>query len=149
MLKRISIIATFLITLLVLVTMYSITWSPIFLFTKYRKYRRWIIAQAKFETAAFTSNNFRNFNNAFGMGKANVRKRWQSDSIYILDPGVRELATYFAPGQSLVDFLLYLNYIKMPTDFTTLEQYILYLKSKGYFTANTAAYFKGVESYLL
>jgi hypothetical protein len=124
---------------------FSIAWNPIWLFTKYRGIRRFLIAQYKHETGNGSSRSFKRYNNAFGMGVATRRKQvsigWHDTA-----DGVK--ASYFAPGQSLHDMILYLKDADAPTRFESAEDYVGWLQRRGYFTAPYLQYITGMKAFL-
>jgi hypothetical protein len=120
----------------------SIEFNPRWLWSKYRYLYPYVIAQAKFETANFTSDLFKRANNAFGMRIPFVRnsKNVGSDNGY---------SVYNSQGQCLSDFFLYLDAVNI-NDFkpSTIEGYTFFLKEKGYFDASLAGYTNGLKSYM-
>jgi uncharacterized FlgJ-related protein len=98
------------------------------------KFPHIIYAQAKMETANFSSNLFKNHNNLFGMKPAMQRPKTYS---YTTDSG---FAGYKNWKQSVMDYvLLQVSYMK---DLKTEDEYYKYL-SKNY--ADTDYYAKKVK----
>ena len=121
---------------------FSITWSPLWLFSKYRSMRQLIIAQAKHETANFTSSLYWRAWNCFGMRIATVRKQTRIGE-------TNGYARYWSPYQSLRDLFLWFDFHNLnPSTITNARHYAMYLKSKGYYTDTATNYARGLEYFM-
>jgi len=120
---------------------YSIEFNPRWLFSKYRKLRPYVIAQAKVESGKYSSRLYLEQNNAFGMRCAVVR---ESTAIACEN----NYSTYSNVGQSLADLFLWMDFNNFPTSVDSAEAYALALKSRGYFTASLAGYTTALKSHL-
>ena len=114
--------------------------------SKYSKYADWIVAIAKFETADFTSRIFKENRNAFGMTVPKIRP-FLGTSSDIYHEG-QAVAKYSSTYNSTMDFLQYLDYFNYPTNLKTIEEFVSFMKSKGYFSDNLSTYLSGVKNYL-
>ncbi len=115
--------------------LFPIQFSPVWIFTKYRSLKPYIIAQAKVESDNFTSPLFKRSGNMFGMKQASIRKRIQ------LPSNESQYASYWKmSGLSLIDFLLWANYNRMPTEFESIYKYARWLKDKDYYEITALAY---------
>ena len=121
---------------------FSISYNPIWLFSKYRLYRKWIIAQSKLETANWTSKLYKEQNNAFGM-KCIVSRKTTSTGC-----GATGFAIYRSVGDSLADYLYWLKLREMPTNINSAAGYFLALKDRGYFQERYSDYLAAVLKYL-
>jgi flagellum-specific peptidoglycan hydrolase FlgJ len=99
--------------------------------TAYRTYLKFITAQAQLESNYGQSRLAKECNNLFGMKIPYIRQ-----SFRIQDPnGVCGVYSKFASLEDSVrDYVLYLDYVKMPKTFYTIDQFGTFLKNKGYFT---------------
>lgn len=122
--------------------------NKLYLFlTKYRALSPYILAQAKLETANFTSNLYKKTNNAFGMQHPVKRPAvgYESDSF---EGGMeRHLQAYRNDTQSIQDLLLWMDYTKFPKRVSGAEQYVRELAIRKYFTAKESDYLKGLNSW--
>jgi flagellum-specific peptidoglycan hydrolase FlgJ len=122
--------------------------------TEYAPYAAWIIAQAKHESANFTSRVYRTDNNPFGL-------KYYSDSVSM---GTKGLAasdggnyTHFKNDQ--IAFKAYLNWIRrethagrktgpLPTNYTTVDQFAQGLRDRGYYTDSVSNYTAALKRWL-
>jgi len=115
----------------------------------------WIIGQSAHETGTskgpWTSNVYIKNNNGFGMIQPRVRKTTS------LGPGTTQpgsegsnpYARYTNLEDSTKDLVLWLNYNKVPwLNINSADQYIAWIKKKGYFGATYENYLKGVLSWI-
>ena len=116
--------------------------------SKYRKLSPYIFAQARLESANFTSNIYRKNNNAFGMTHPTKRPSLGDTSKVYESNGTIPMQAYRNDTQSFRDFILYLKYFNYPTTVSGADEYVKILKSKGYFTAPESDYLKGLKSRL-
>lgn len=112
------------------------------LLSPWRKYRNWIDAQAKHETANYTSNLYQRSNNAFGMHNPSKR-----EAVGYRVAGDR-YRHYDHRGQSIHDFILWLKDWNFPTDIQSPEEYVRQLKMRNYFTDSVDNYTTGLKKYL-
>lgn len=111
-------------------------------FSKYGKYAAWIEAQAKHESANYTSDVFKRSNNPFGM--KNAKKRKQLGKEVEGDP----YRHYANIGEAIRDYILYLKEFKVPTNIGSYESYVRMLKQNGYFSDSIVNYLTGIERFL-
>jgi flagellum-specific peptidoglycan hydrolase FlgJ len=114
--------------------------SPIYL-GKFGKYSKWIKAQARHETGNFTSDIYKRLNNAFGMKDASRRLQFGEDV-------QGEYRKYKHIGESVKDFIQWMEYTNFPADIDNIEKYISALKERRYFEDAFDNYLKGVQSFL-
>jgi uncharacterized FlgJ-related protein len=100
------------------------------------------IAVSQFETGNFTSHLFLNHNNFFGMKFP--RKR-ETTAAYAIPPN--DFAHYNSQADSVDDLLLYLREWNYPSDFSSIDSLIEFMKSKGYFEEPLTYYLTGVQTY--
>jgi uncharacterized membrane protein YgcG len=117
-------------------------------FSKYRALSPYIFAQAKLESANFTSNLYKKINNAFGMGHPTKRPALGRASDLSELNSTYKLQAYRNDTQSVKDFLLWLDYNNFPVRVSDSSQYVALMKSKNYFTSKESDYLKGLNSYL-
>ena len=110
--------------------------------SRYRKYANWIEAQAKHETGNYTSEVYKRANNLFGMKNANVRKQLGKE---VEGDSYRH---YKNVGESIRDYLLYLDHFGVPSNIGTAESYFQKLKDQKYFTDSFKNYFNGVRNFI-
>ena len=121
--------------------LFSIEYSPLWLFTKYRKLRPFILAQKDFESDSGNSSLAKRAYNYFGMRVPGKRFSWRIGE-------TNNCSKYLAPVFSLIDLFTYFNYVNFPTDITNVNEYAYELKRRGYFTANLWTYQQGLQQYL-
>lgn len=102
-----------------------------------------LIAQAKHESANFTSNLFVNTNNAFGMMHP-YKRPTTSLGPFGRAEGRNGYAKYRCIEESAEDIMLYLKARNIP-DYKLPRQYIKHLKKKHYFEDSYYKYAKSVE----
>ena len=93
------------------------------------------IAVSAFETAGWTSNVYKQTDNLFNL----------------IIPGSLRLTTgegqtiFNAPEDSAVALVVHvLEPFKYPDNFASLQELVVFMKNKGYFTSNATAYITGV-----
>jgi uncharacterized FlgJ-related protein len=101
-----------------------------------------IIAQAKHESADFSSLVFMKTNNPFGMGHPYKRK---TTSIGRSPSGY---AKYKDLQSATLDYVYYLEAFHYPLNICESGEYVKMLKAKHYFEAEEKAYLKCVNSHL-
>jgi len=121
--------------------LFSIEYSPLWLFTKYRKLRPFILAQKDFESDSGNSSLAKRAYNYFGMRVPSKRFSWRIGE-------TNNYSKYSTPIFSLLDLFTYLNYVNFPTDISNVNEYAYELKRRGYFTANLWTYQQGLQQYL-
>jgi uncharacterized FlgJ-related protein len=104
--------------------------------------QEYITAQAMHETGVFTSPLFLKYNNAFGMKQPTQR---ETTSIGITEGGY---ASYKSVKDSIKDLGLYFEAKNYPDTFPTVQDYVAFLKSKGYFEATLKSYTNAVAKHL-
>jgi len=116
----------------------------------YRNLRKYIIAQAKLESADFTSNIYRKTNNPLGMGKAYKRKQLgELASSEVFEQGhTNPIQKYRNDTQGFRDLFLWFDYGNFPKSVGSLYEYVDELKKRRYFGAPVDAYAKGMGRYL-
>lgn len=113
-----------------------------------------LVAQAKHETGNFTSNFFRNYNNAFGYSYV-PGGRYQSGPGTLADNG-KEIAVYPDVKNSVYELIDWIyrrqKERKFPADLSTIvtpEQYAALLKSAGYYGDTLVNYTNGLKKFFL
>ena len=86
--------------------------------------------QAAHETGYFTSNLYRNYNNAFGMQVPKQRDFYGLEQGHKTAEGTA--AVYASPLQSIVDRIVWDEYADI--HFTDIEEYLFQVQQKGYAT---------------
>lgn len=89
------------------------------------------------ETAGFTSNLFVKANNPWGMKQPSKRP---TTSIGATASG---FASYRDLTDAAVDLSLYLQYFGYPADFRSLDDQLIFMRSKGYFGDETLDSYRG------
>jgi len=118
--------------------------------SKWRKLRKYLIAQAKLESGNFKSNIYRKTNNPLAMGHATRRKQLGDPSpsgIFEGGSGL-DIQKYRNDTQGFRDMFLWYDYGNFPTSVNSAADYVRQLKKRKYFGLNESAYLKGLESYL-
>lgn len=98
--------------------------------TKYRDYIPYIIAQSKLETGNFTSRLALEEKNLFGMGVPRKRKSLRIGEF--LAPNGENFSVYKSWTDSVKDYVIYLDYFKMPLNLNSCRAYVTKLQSQGY-----------------
>lgn len=104
---------------------------------------RYMTAQAAHETAGFTSNIFKNNNNAFGMKYAGQ----------VNSPGEKNgYADYKSINHSVADLVAWytrhrINIFSLPLYIGSLASYVKFLKNNNYFEAKELDYLKGCQHF--
>jgi len=94
---------------------------------------------AKMETAGFTSNLFRMYNNMFGMHQPTQRRTTSLGGVWS-EAEKADMATFNDHESAAVDLVYYMQAKRYPIDFNSLESQLEFMKSKGYFTIPYARY---------
>ena len=103
-----------------------------------------VIAQARLESANFTSDLFKRSNNLFGMKNAITRNQLGHRSAI---PG-DNYRSYDSSRQSVEDFLLYLYAVRFPGSVADAFDYAQELKDRGYYGVSSQEYSSGLNSWL-
>lgn len=119
---------------------HSIAFNPIWLTSRYKALRPYVIAQSKFETGNYQSDLFKRANNAFGM-----RVPSQRESLRIGEDN--NYSVYDNVGDSLQDLILYFEAANFPLSVADVDDYAYQLEIRGYYTAPYEQYLKGLKSY--
>lgn len=100
---------------------------------------KYAVAVSAFETADWTSEIYRKNHNLFGMRLPTIRKTTATGENL-------NHATYRNGISSAIDYVCYLRHFDYPKYFNDLYEFVLFMKSKGYFEADFNAYYAGVQS---
>lgn len=114
--------------------------------SKYAPYAAIIVAQAKHESANFTSAVYKANNNPFGMKVPSIRKFLGSVGTKAPDGGY--YARYDSDTTAFKDFLIWLTARRFPVDLGSVEAYATALKAKGYFGDTVENYIRGIKRWL-
>ena len=101
-----------------------------------------ILAQAKHESANFTSVIFEENWNPFGMKQARVRETTCVGTS-------RGHGVYLSLSDAVIDYVLYMKARNIPLEGKSVKSYVMILKSKGYFEDGYENYVRGVEYFVL
>lgn len=88
------------------------------------------------ETAGFTSNLFKTANNLFGMKQPSLRPTTSEGP-------TSGFATFASVELAAADLVLYLQEFNYPSNFMTLSDQLVFMKSKGYFGDETLDSYRG------
>jgi uncharacterized FlgJ-related protein len=106
-----------------------------------------IIAHAKVESGNFTNNLVRNHNNLFGMKHPSVRPT-TSVGAKARAEGKNGYAEFSNVADSIVDYLLWLEYHKEMKVYKTTDQYVAMLKKHAFFGSTYKEYYDAMKSVL-
>ena len=114
--------------------------------SEYAPYAAWIVAQARHESANFSSYVYRTDNNPFGI-------KWYSDKVSMGTKGVKasDGGNYTHFENDTVAFkalLAWLRRHKIPTNLTTVDQYAQALRDEGYYTDSVSNYASALRRWL-
>lgn len=110
--------------------------------SKYRDLLPYIVAQAKLESANFTSKVYRVDNNMFGM------KVGSSGKPGLLSPEGDYYRHYENDTESLVALLEWLDKKSFPVSVVSPDEYAIELRKRNYFTAPLEVYQKNLKYWL-
>jgi hypothetical protein len=99
--------------------------------SKYRDLIPYLEAQAKLETANYTSNVYKKLNNLFGMKMPKERPTTATASNIIAEG--RPYAKYENNDSSIKDMILYLDYVGFPHSVPNAEAFVRELFKRSYF----------------
>lgn len=125
--------------------------KALILLSRYRALLPYIVAQAKHETANFTSAVYRKNNNMFGMKNGNVLG--PGELVGTMSPEGNTYAAYYTDFNSLEDLLRWFDAKKMPTTVDDAEGYARAVTDRGYLgyyptPAMVANYIAGIKRWL-
>jgi uncharacterized FlgJ-related protein len=115
--------------------------------SEYSNLTDYVIAQAKHETANFTSKVYQLNNNAFGMKNGSFLIEGESKGT--TSPEGNTYAKYVNDTVSFKDMLRWLRWSKMPLKVESVEQYAKELKARKYYGDTVANYTKGLKKWLV
>jgi len=122
--------------------------------TEYANYADWVVAQARHESADFTSKVYRTDNNPFGL-------KWYSDKVSMGTRGLQAsdggYYTHFKNDQ--VAFRAYVEWLRrnkhagivtgpLPTDLTTVYEFAKALHDRKYYTDSVSNYATALQRWL-
>lgn len=119
----------------------------IILFSKYRALMPYILAQAKFESANFTSKVYLTDHNYFGMKFIDGR-RGQVATQGLKSSEGDYYAHYLTDSASVVDLLKWFEYTNFPVLVSSANEYATELKNRNYYGGNLLSYIGGISKYL-
>jgi hypothetical protein len=100
-------------------------------------------AQAAHETADFTSQLFKENNNAFGMtyvGQSTANGERSRFAYYDdIEHSAEDMAVYYVKSRAALPFF--------PLFINSIEKYVTFLKNRGFFTAPLSEYLAGCQNY--
>jgi len=106
----------------------------------YSPLAKYVFAQWQFESANFSSDLYKRAANASGMRVASQRKQAKIGES-------NKYAVYKDWQQCAEDLVLWFDARNFPTMLSSLDNYVMDCKKRGYFTANEASYLAGVKRY--
>lgn len=112
--------------------------------SEYRSLVSYIIAQAKVETAEFTSRVYQEDNNMFGM-KVNSRP---FETPGLMSPEGNRYAHYRNDFDSVRDFVAWMRQTNFPTRVGGAEGYALEMKQRGYYGPSANQYAQNLNFWL-
>jgi len=122
-------------------------WAPL-KNSAYRKLLKYAKAQARVETANFTSTLFKKHNNAFGMNCVRTRDTTQvACTEAVFDSGMKK-GVYTTPASSVQDFVMWLVYTNFPFSLRNVEQYVQELDKRKFFGTSYENYLQAMKSQL-
>jgi len=121
----------------------------VILSSKWRNLRKYLIAQARLESANFTSNLYRNNNNAMGMGHATKgRAASQLGTNSSIGHEGQTMQKYRNDTQSFRDMFDWYRFTRFPRSVTGPEQYVAELKKRDYFSLAESVYLNRLREWL-
>lgn len=111
----------------------------------------WIVGQSAHETGNWKSGVYKRLNNGFGMLHPKRRPTLSTGggSAQPTSEGGGKYATYRNLEDSAKDLVLWLKYNRVPwTKINNADQYVAWIKSKGYFGATESEYLKGIKYWI-
>lgn len=100
-----------------------------------------IIAQAKVESGHFMSSVYLQTNNPFGMRPARVRKHRVCGQY-------RGYAAYESLTHAVEDYLLWMEFARIPFSITDAAMFVQFLQARGYFETSGREYLRQIQGVL-
>jgi hypothetical protein len=119
--------------------------TPALLFSRYRKYGKFLDAMAKYESGNYTNSLSTKYNNIFSMGFPKSRKATNIGKTPKLYEG-QFMSVYRSRNQAVADLLLWFEYNNFPAGLTTVDGFVRALKENGYFAQDEDQYLNGIKS---
>lgn len=117
--------------------------------SEYAALESYLIAQAKHETANFTSNVYNKDNNMFGMKRALRRPQNATQGLASPDPEpYKYYARFSSDSESLRDMINWLRFNRFPTQVSSVDEYAELMKSKGFYGDTVANYANGLRRWI-
>ena len=115
--------------------------QALILLSPWRNHRKYLIAQAKLESANFTSPLYQKNNNPLGMGhatKGRAASQLGEDSDYVIEG--QSMQKYRNDTQGFRDMFDWYRYTNFPKKVSSVGEYVAELKRRGYFTLAQSQY---------
>jgi hypothetical protein len=109
--------------------------------SKFAGLKEYIEAMARHETGNYTSDLYKRANNLFGM-RVPTKRPFERSGV------TNNYSSYCCNEQSIRDFILYLDFVKFPTEVKDDWQFVNELKKRSYFEDNIINYYRGVGTAL-
>ena len=123
--------------------------QAVILLSPWRDLRKYLIAQAKHETANFTSNIYRKTNNPLNMGHAFKRKQLGHLAEGVFERGsTYPMQAYRNDTQGFQDMFLWYAYGNFPKSVGSAAEYVSELKKRKYFNQDEATYLAAFQRWL-
>lgn len=106
----------------------------------------YVLAQAKHESADFTSNVYKANHNPWGMKVARVRPFLGSQGTKAPDGGY--YALYTSDAQAEKDLLEWFRFTRFPASVSSVEEFAAQLKARSYYGDSLDNYIKGLKRFL-
>lgn len=106
----------------------------------------YVLAQAKHESANFTSNVYRANHNPWGMKTPHLRPFLGERGTQAPDGGY--YASYSNDAQAERDLVQWFRYVNFPTTVASVEDYAQRLKDKSYYGDPVSVYVNGMKRFL-
>ena len=117
--------------------------------SEYAALEQYIIAQAKHETANFTSNVYKRDNNMFGMKLALRRPQNATKGLASPEPEpYKYYARFESDSESMRDFINWLRFNRFPTNVTGVDQYAQLMKDKGFYGDSVENYTRALRRWM-
>lgn len=114
--------------------------------TEYAELIPYLVAQAKHETANFTSNVYKTNNNMFGMNVPSRRPFEGTAGTKTPEGG--NYAKYVDDEQSARDMVLWLRFTKFPSWVANTSVFVDELVKRNYFTDDRENYLKALQAWI-
>lgn len=117
--------------------------------SEYAALEQYIIAQAKHETANFTSNVYRVDNNMFGMKLALRRPQNAKKGLASPEPEpYKYYARFESDSESMKDFIEWLRFNRFPTNVANVDEYAQKMKDKGFYGDSVENYSRALRRWM-